>query len=306
MARKLNTNFQNNGAAIKALKTKQKLTKAPTIGFEWEIPSFPHLFFIGFSSEEDYVQRHNDVELEYDYSLFRGASWRTSTSSPESPMSFDWLKKLGYFNPHIDGGAAIEVASPIFPTLGMAKANARFLRAEVDKCEWTDGVRGNSLPIIYSGIHVHVASSDKNETDAAYLKRHHKIGAMLNRVDATGFVKAISGRYEEGQVSNGYQANALSLGWDTSKGGSFIGNNYMVKQNNPSLEKLTTEFRLFSSQGHLLETALDFSHSVWRFCDQHKGDTHPYLHEWKTWLMKQKGYRNLKKNPTLNLIEGET
>jgi len=155
------------------------------------------------------------------------------------------------------------------------------------------------------GIHVHVGLPDEGQWGDYYCRIINMMGSMMNRYSSRDFIWELSGRGDADDSHYTCQGEALC--WDRHGGHWHLGDyeeNEMLRENNPSGGSKTIENRMFSGQSGVLLNALEFTHSVFKFCldNKKKVDYYPYLYEWAEWLEKQSGYRNLKQTAPFHLI----
>lgn len=305
METKVNRNFEREGEFAHLLSKRMRNQYSLSVGFEWEIP---------FS-----VDQFDDPPDDYDLGeyLEDEPGWAENYArcyrrhSMDQPFMWGWLDKLGYIS-HIECGG-LEVGSPVFPSIDMARAHARYIISEARKM-YVFHMTGNEEPWNDCGIHVHV----RDDRQGMSCNITGIVSAMLNRHSSADFVWDISGR---GGDAGYYSDQARSNCWDTNNyERTFFdawGNDMCQHNTGPD----TMELRMFGSSADRLIPAIEMGHSLYRFvqkrysrlleynsfcelidCNTDYLKKIPYLVEWKEWLGKQPGYKVLKAEPSLNLI----
>jgi hypothetical protein len=247
-----------------------KTTKAPLIGFEWEVPINYRYF------ENDYDPDEEDLEGYVYYNLVRTKKLR----------NFQESQGLGG---HVECGC-YEFYSPVANTIEVARRSARNLIEWTGKqTDWfchTDTEENNG------GIHVSVS----NPQGVAYSHQHFQnIMGMCNRESSADFIWHLSGREDQEHQWDGYKDQARSTGWDED-GNEQPFDNEMFRS-----QRGRIEYRLWANFPEYLIPALEFAHSTFIFCRNKKKI--PYLRDYKEWLFKQKGYKELKSFANWSLIE---
>lgn len=239
---------------------KVKITKAPLIGFEWEVP----IDYCTFDTEawEDYYkydeEAYGDVLALQKYS---------------NANSFDFHTECG----------CMEFASPVGNTVSVARRIAKGLIEAVDGFDFltTEDTTDNM-----GGIHVSVGDADGSTPSDTH---YRMIDGMLNRESSYRFIWKFSGRGEQEYQHEDYLEQGMSSCWDADRDNEdFYGSrNDMLRPQYGLIE-----FRLWANFPEYLIPAIEFTHSVYRFTKNKKKI--PYLRDYKKWLFKQPGYKTLK------------
>lgn len=305
MELKFNRNLRQQREFFEVLSKRMRTNSTIQIGWEWEIPFSPRSlddmggvnssydFFVAIREESGFAASRLEDE-EYD-------------NRTDHPFFKQWLRNLGYIS-HIECGG-LEVGSPIYPSIDMARAGARAMVKTAGQMDVFE-MEGNVNPWNDCGIHVH-ASDRRPCVD----KVSALASLMMNRSENEEFLGNLSGRFAEDQHTE-YMLNAQPDGWDSHPDNEVYHSSEMVRSNGIG----TMELRLFGSQSYLLLPAIDMAHSLFKFCRAHLDkvgprnvdlyENHvrywnkrvPRLTEWADWINKQKGYRELKATADFNLL----
>lgn len=305
MGVKVNTNFEQFGYRFRKLK-HSRVRKAATIGFEYEIP----IRSSALNETEGDVGNYGFYDV-LDNIEYEGIDCPYMNFTMNDPFS-----KHGYLS-HTECGG-LEVCSPVFPTISMAKAHAKFVKSVV--VDNSDVFYPRNIESFNDcGIHVHIGfpSLDEWVVDGrdAYEYLHRHLMAMLNRKTSTDFVVRFTGRLEameRADLDDEYLHQGVPDGWDNRSqfydpcDNTF---NPMIRMNNPdgAHESMRTlENRMFTADVDLLEPAIEFSHSLIHFarewCKRNDTYDYPFIMDWAEWLDKQTGYRMLRQTAPLHLI----
>lgn len=257
-----------------------------SVGFEWEIP-----ILSAYASKRK-------------LSIFEVMSYPPDLTDKDS-LSRSSLRSYGFGSHYEQGG--LEVQSPAFHLLSTAKMYAKYIKYCVEKSEHLTGKACEFHADNSCAIHVHVKVL-KGRLSTPEMITFASL--MLNRASSAEFILEFSGRTKVPYSS--YIVQAKSTKWDVISP-PHIPHSRMVEHNGYG----TAEFRLFAGSEDRLLPAIEFSHSICKFLQTRKrltrpiqntpvrewGKVVPYLHEWKAWLMKQKGYKVLKADPAMELIK---
>lgn len=239
-----------------------RTTKAPYIGFEWEVAFKDEIY-------DDWGCDYDDLEC-----------FAYGEEGEDLPCPTG-------FHRHLECGC-LEYASPVSNTISAARKVAKHLINQVEKS--SDLVTSSDHRANEGGIHVSVADPHwRGYSEKVY----RRLMNMLHRKSSAKFIWAFSGR-KNGDYWGG---QGISLCWDTTGTRKDLGYDVseMTKQNCGRIE-----YRLWKNDADLLIPAIEFAHSTYKFCRQQKDI--PYLKDYKKWLFKQKGYVTLKKQAPWELI----
>lgn len=315
---KVNTNFERIGSYGRMLRVRNnRVTRAPSIGFEYEIPLNSHG---ALDMEEDIY--YDDWELSeffYDYLMDSASSeWNRFESGRARGFSTRVLENLGYRH-HTECGG-FEIASPVFPTIATARSHAKHI-VQLVKSKPELFYERNTEGMNDCGIHVHVAlpgaddsgwriNSSSNRREDIY----NMMLSMCNRTSSREFIWQLSGRADMGSEDSHYITQGMADEWDTY--GAWRYSDYhpteMMRLNNPTGCGSTIENRMFAAATDRLVPAIEFTHSLMKFCvwmiKAHRSESgvpeYPYLAQWKEWLDREPGYRTLKSYAPFDLIGG--
>lgn len=195
------------------------------------------------------------------------------------------------FTTHLECGGR-EFCSPVFSTLVQARSHARWLIKEVDKNKnLLPSSSGKGMGASDCGIHVHITHPKVNYA------LYQTLFYLLNHSSMKSFVWDISGRKR-----GGYARQAISTCWDQVGRGSFFTG--MLKYNQLDTYVVSLELRLWAGDKRVLLPALDFAKACTEYALTLESpdmlDNKPLIEQSKgskfaSWLLKQKGYKELKK-----------
>lgn len=234
---------------------KIKTTKAPLIGFEWEVPM-----------DWEYAEGEDEDFADYPY------------ESKVCKSSYKYASNNG-FNFHTECGCG-EFASPVGNTVEVARRVARHL-IEYTKTDPLYTMEDN--PNNAGGIHVSVSDKDSAFHRDTFLN----LKGLLNRKSSYEFIWEFSGRERQEYQSSCYKEQARASCWDINLGGYPWMKDDMLKNQSNRIE-----YRLWANFPEYLLPAIDFAHSTYVFCRSSKEI--PYLKDYKKWLFKTHGYKALK------------
>lgn len=205
--------------------------------------------------------------------------------------SYKQILELGYKQPHYDSGG-MEIDSPIFRSIATARSHARYVRA----CVLRDTDYFNTSQPTATGIHVHVTDCSDRDTLLNYLLIWNN---MWRDREWAKFCRSISGR-PANVAYTGQSKPWFDLKFENVRRGYKQWNyhNNSLRLNMPDFTR-TMEFRMFSGHHDRLLVAIDFAHFTFKFFRSWRRSDPPGLKEWINKLVKTKGYKELKSDPTV-------
>jgi len=275
------------------VRETRKLTQAPRVGFEWEVPL-------------DFSEVAPDATGNVYYDDEEGEDAKYEEAEAILSDEFDDFTENNRFNYHLECGG-MEFQSPCFQTLTTAKSFAGLLKAEIEGKKYLFDFDQHDEQDC--GIHVHVSDHTDRVSNIDYIN----LGLMLGYLDEDAFIFDLSGR-QEGKYYSAQARPYIMLGANRRC-------LFLLKQDKISFEIRrhiemymgrclrynlmgTAEFRLFSPQPKVLVPAIEFAHSTFKFIKRYRNKGRsPTLMEYKKWLMKQKGYKTLKNYGDFDLIK---
>lgn len=248
-----------------------KTVRAPSMGFEWEVPVKPPE-----DSREDIWEIHFEMCNEARY-----------TAPVEG------------FTSHVECGG-VEYTSAVSNTLGVAKWLARKLekvvKTHADLFDYEGNVRSE---FSCCGIHVHISPLDS-------MVKEVNLWGLINHPRAEAFLPVFC--QKENNTEYSFLSHP-STGCDTEFRNQQHrikrdGLEFWTSKDTPiNYNGVTYEFRCFGDAEDLIQPALEFVHSLWMFTDKWRKVRVPTLEDYFKWLDKQNKYHLLKEYPPF--VEGK-
>jgi len=256
----INTNVTLDSSRFYRLMSKRGFNASTTFGFEWEIPldrgCAPSLSDDMWDDLEDCEDLYYNLD-EADRDDFYNRVNYGDEGTEDTPFLRTWMEKMGY-KYHLECGG-LEIDSPVFNHLGMARAHARHM---IDAAAGTGyfSMDGNIHRWNDCGIHVHVARPGASPTT---MSRIRQMASMIhNRQENQQLVWDMTGRED----SASYDNQGSVTGWDTHRDSYYCDyDDCRIVDNNPGGDQATVEFRMFSSASGLLVPAIEYAHSMFNF-----------------------------------------
>lgn len=252
-----------------------RTTKAPLIGFEWEVP-------VAYDTK---VLENRFYNESFEVCLYIGGR--------ES-------HRLEGYKIHDECGC-VEFASPVGQTIAVARRAAKTLSKVVDKYV-RKGLFNTENCHEYNEGGIHVSVSDPK---GGYDKRTYAvIYGLLNQTDmkTRDFLWEFSGRDENDYYSRQAEPQGIWNCTTVEDLYDYLPEPWSEVKMLKDQDGERIEVRLWDSQKSLLIPAIEFTHAIYCYARDYKGERIPHLRDFKKWLFKRKGYKTLKSIPQWSIV----